>query len=73
MKQKTAVDWIFDKIKSHIKDERELFHIGALYELAKKKEKEQMITAWMDGEGYSDEYSQKEAEHYYNLVYGGEQ
>lgn len=73
MKKQTAVDWLFDKIKSHIKDERELFHIGALYELAKKKEKEQMITAWMDGGGYNDQDSQDEAEYYYNQTYGGDQ
>ena len=74
MKQKTAVDWLFDKIKSHFEHDGDLFEtLTYTIAIAKQKEKEQVITAWMDGEGYSDEYSQKEAEHYYNLVYGGEQ
>jgi len=73
MKQKTAVDWLFDKIKSHFEHDGDLLEtLTFTIAIAKKKEKEQMITAWMDGEGYNDEDSQEEAEHYYKLVYGGD-
>ena len=74
MKQKTAVDWLFNNIKSHFEHDGDLLEtLTYTIAIAKQKEKEQMITAWMDGEGYNDEYSQQEAEHYYKLVYGGEQ
>jgi len=65
MKKQTAIDWLIKEFNL------ESFESAVAF--AKQKEKEQVIIAWMDGEGYSDEYSQKEAEHYYNLVYGGEQ
>jgi hypothetical protein len=43
-KNLTAVDWYFDKMKSHFEHDGDLYEVACMtYQLAKEKEKEQMI------------------------------
>lgn len=63
MKQQTALDWYWDKIKSHFEHDGDLLETATFtYAIAKQKEKEQIINAWdlgrrdidypADGENY---------------------
>ena len=46
-KQQTAVDFLFDKIKSHFENDGDLFEsLCFTYAITKKKEKQQIIDAW---------------------------
>jgi hypothetical protein len=46
MKQQTAVEWYFDKIKSHFEHDGDLFEVACMtYAIAKQKEKDQLIYA----------------------------
>jgi hypothetical protein len=61
----TAVDWYFDKIKSHFEHDGDLFETACFtYAIAKEKEKEQIIEAT-----YA---APKTGEEYYNETYGKE-
>jgi len=43
---KTAVEWYFDKIKSHFEHDGDLFEVACMtYAIAKQKEKDQLIYA----------------------------
>lgn len=65
MSKQTAVDWYFDKIKSHFEHDGDLFETACFtYAIAKQKEKEQIIEAT-----YA---SIKTGEDYYNQTYGKE-
>jgi hypothetical protein len=79
MKQ-TAVDWYFDKIKSHFEHDGDLFEVACMtYAIAKEKEKNQTTVAYGDGQQNGREYEQKlskghdcnivTAEQYYNETY----
>ena len=64
-KKQTAVDWYFDKIKSHFEHDGDLFETACFtYALAKQKEKEQIIEAAERWKGTNF------AEQYYNETYG---
>ena len=65
--KKTAVDWYFDKMKSHFEHDGDLYEVACMtYAIAKEKEKEQIIEAWI----VSDNPLQRmEAEKYYNITY----
>lgn len=85
MNKQTAVDWYFDKIKSHFEHDGDLYEVACMtYELAKEREKEQMEQA--DINGYDRKQYQhdtqyggaeywdvepKDFEQYYNETYGG--
>jgi len=59
----TAVDWYFDKIKSHFEHDCDLFETACFtYAIAKQKEKEQIIEAT-----YA---SRRTGEDYYKETYG---
>jgi hypothetical protein len=72
--KQTAVEWLYnelsknnisnDSIKSRIYKESEIL------KQAKAMEKEQIIDAWIDGEGYDDIAATPIAEQYYNETYG---
>jgi hypothetical protein len=74
MKQ-TAVEWYFDKIKSHFEHDGDLYETFCMtYAIAKQKEREQTIHAYKHGQNngfmYSDGNGLKiEAEQYYNETY----
>ena len=69
----TAVDWYFDKIKSHFEHDGDLFETACFtYAIAKQKEKEQIIDSF--GVGCQVESTrligyQDIAEQYYNETY----
>lgn len=78
MTKQTALDWYWDKIKSHFEHDGDLFETATFtLAIAKQKEREQMI-------GFADSYEQyawnaiaqnrfiapKTAEQYYNETYG---
>ncbi len=73
MNKQTAVEWYFDKMKSHFEHDGDLYEVACMtYQLAKEKEKEQIIDAFGIGcqvestrlIGYQDI-----AEQYYNETY----
>lgn len=69
MKKQTAVDWFFDKMKSHFEHDGDLFETVCLtYAFAKAMEKEQITKACVDGYS-SHPYMAKQ---YYNETYGGD-
>ena len=62
----TAVEWYFDKIKSHFEHDGDLFETACFtYAIAKEKEKEQIIKAI---DYCRDKYI--DSENYYNETYG---
>lgn len=79
MSKQTALDWYWDKIKSHFEHDGELLETASFtFAIAKQKEREQMI-------GFADSYEEyaynqstqnryiapKTAEQYYNETYKG--
>ncbi len=73
-KKQTAVDWYFDKIKSHFEHDGDLFETACFtYAIAKEKEKEEMEKCYEHGNlallptGHADTF-----EEYYNETYGKE-
>jgi len=50
MSKQTAVEWYFDKIKSHFEHDGDLFETACMtYAIAKAMEKEQIINSNRDG------------------------
>lgn len=66
-KSPTAVEWLFDKLKSHFEHDGDLLE-GVIMTVnqAKQMEKEQIMDAWI-GTNTCDS-----AEQYYNEKYGNE-
>lgn len=55
-KQQTAVDWYFDKIKSHFEHDGDLFETHLFtYALAKRKEEEQHFKTFQAGQDSMEE------------------
>lgn len=70
-KKQTAVDWYFDKIKSHFEHDGDLFEVACFtYAIAKQKEKEQIIETWKHGNLPTFLGRTLTAEEYYNETYG---
>ena len=68
-KKQTAVEWLEMEI---VKLETKFFIPSSIYELceqAKEREKEQIVNAWIDAEGYNDEVGTNLAIQYYNETY----
>lgn len=70
--KQTAVEWLVTELNQKVDfipmdkwDE-----IRELVQQAKQMEKEQIVNAWKDAEGYNDTDSTKHAENYYNKTYG---
>jgi hypothetical protein len=77
MKKQTAVEWFFDKMKSHFEHDGDLFETACMtYAIAKAMEREQIIDAYVEcymnhvGNGES---ILREANSVYNKTYGGDQ
>lgn len=74
-KQQTAVEWFYDKIKSHFEHDGDLLEtITFTMAIAKQMEMEQINKAYIDGSytgcGCYDWMKEKDAYEYYNKTYG---
>jgi uncharacterized ubiquitin-like protein YukD len=71
MKQ-TAVEWLIQNI---VEDQtikaKSMSEWIKIFEQAKAMEKEQIVDAWKDAEGYNDENATILAKQYYNETYKG--
>lgn len=69
--KQTAIDWFFDKIKSHFEQDGDLFEsIAFSYSIAKMKERQQIIYAYIVADSESAQQSEHHALNYYNRTYG---
>jgi hemerythrin len=67
-KKQTALDWYFDKIKSHFEHDGDLLETATFtFAIAKQKEKEQIVDAV---DGFPLENRHLDGEQYYNETYG---
>ena len=67
----TALDWYWDKIKSHFEHDGDLLETATFtFAIAKQKEKEQIEDAYWDG-GQDVPVNGKRCEQYYNEKYKG--
>jgi len=67
----TAVEWFYDKIKSHFEHDGDALEtLTMTYAIAKLKQKQQIIDAWQQGhsEGILDTHTV--AKDYYTDTYG---
>ena len=71
MKKQTAVEWLIDEIRSHIKEDGRLdaITISVLKMKAKEMEKEQIIEANNIGYSACKRHSDETAEKYYTSKY----
>ena len=72
MKQRTAINWLREKLQETYDKEGKLplAYTFSLLNKAEQMEKEQIIKSFNEGTFYSDE--KINAEQYYNEVYGGQ-
>ena len=69
MTKETALDWYFDKIKSHFEHDGDLFESACFtFAIAKQKEKEQIIDAYCIGK-YLNIDDREFGEQFYNETY----
>jgi hypothetical protein len=79
MGTQTALDWYWDKIKSHFEHDGDLLETASFtFAIAKEKEREQIEEAFEEGQEYEYQYHVNGAPKfdsatYYNETYGGEQ
>ena len=67
--KQTAVDWYFDKIKSHFEHDGDLYEVACMtYKLAKEREKEQMIQF---GESVCEDGFEEYVAETFDKTYGG--
>ena len=67
-KKQTAVEWYWDKIKSHFEHDGDLFETATFtFAIAKEKEKQQIIDT---ARYYFHEHGKLTPEKYYNETYG---
>jgi hypothetical protein len=64
----TAIEWLRDNLNFEPYDEEEFISNNKIWEQAKQMEKEQIISAFIDGE--HQQGFELEAEQYYNETYG---
>lgn len=56
-KKQTALDWYWDKIKSHFQHDGDLFETACFtFAIAKQKEKEQIMRDFDEGQEYEYQY-----------------
>jgi hypothetical protein len=74
MKKQTAVEWFFDKMKSHFEHDGDLFETVCMtYAISKAMEKEQIIGAANNGcKGTCMIDTSVDGQQYYNETYGGD-
>jgi hypothetical protein len=68
MKTQTAVEWLAEQFEESYSYINEIFK--ETIEQAKAMEKEQIIDAWKNAEGYNDLTNENLAEQYYTETYG---
>lgn len=81
MSKQTALDWYWEKIKSHFEHDGDLFETASFtFAIAKQKEREQIIEAYAtavskeNNTDYIGMHEETSGEIYYNETYkGGEQ
>jgi hypothetical protein len=69
MKEQTAVEFLYEALWEAGKDK---FMWQIILQQAKEMEKEQIIDAWKNAEGYNDLTNENLAEQYYTETYGGD-
>ncbi len=75
MTKETALDWYFDKIKSHFEHDGDLFEAACFtFAIAKQKERQQIEEAFNEGQEYEYQYHVNmaprfDSETYYNETY----
>jgi len=71
--KQTAIDWYFDKIKSHFEHDGDLLETATFtYAIAKQKEKQQIMQAVFDSMGTNFDPNMGRAEQYYNETFKSE-
>ena len=75
-KKQTAVEWFYDKIKSHFEHDGDLLEtLTFTMSIAKQMEREQIVDAWNDGDYayfYSIEGKEfEDGDEYYEEKFGG--
>jgi hypothetical protein len=71
-KKQTAVQWFYDKIKSHFEHDGDLLEtLTFTMTIAKKMEREQIVDAWVDGCSEFVEGQATNSKEYYEQTYGG--
>lgn len=80
MSKQTALDWYWDKIKSHFEHDGDLLETASFtFAIAKQKERDQIIEAFDEGQEYEYQYHVNgtpkfDSETYFIETYkGGEQ
>jgi len=75
MKQQTAVEWLYNNLKSFFKHDGDLLEVVQFsFEQAKQMEKEQIVNAHLTGLIHPLETeATKQSEEYYNETYKSEQ
>lgn len=72
--KQTAVDWYFDKIKSHFEHDGDLYEVACMtYAIAKLKEKEMIADCQSAAISQADMTNNRgyfDCEKYYNETYG---
>ena len=74
MKQ-TAVEWLFENLKSHFEHDGDLLEVVKMsFDIAKEKEKEQIVDAHIEGQRVFDNYKHTQwttdqAEEYYKETF----
>ena len=74
MSKQTAVEWFWNNLTDDMIGDLSPEQIGSIYKLmeqAKQMEKEQMIDAILDNRNITSQVTLKDAEQYYNEIYGG--
>ena len=66
MSKQTAVEWLETELKK-----LPMVNVVKVFKEAKAMEKEQIVDAWKDAEGYNDENATILSEQYYQETYGG--
>ena len=79
MPKQTSIDWLVNELKKSKHYQRMINEVHQnstvaidVIEQAKAMEKEQIVDAWKDAEGYNDENAVILAKQYYNETYGGQ-
>jgi hypothetical protein len=71
--KQTAVEWLFDNLKSHFEHDGDLLEVVQMsFEQAKAMEKEQIVDAVNDSWNMAkhSNFADAQAEQYYNEIYG---
>ena len=71
-KQQTAVEWLFNNLKSHFEHDGDLLEVVQMsFNQAKEIEKEQIMNAHIESGARLGDISIESAEQYYNETFGG--